>query len=815
VYQVIWVRLLTRVFGATTFAVSALLAAFMAGLGLGSFLSSRWLSHFRRPVLWFGVFEIGIGLYAIALNQFMPLTERAFLGLVSSLDLSFHGESVAKLALSFLLLLPPTTLMGATLPLLVQQFVDRMRHVGMRTGTLYAINTLGAAAGCFAAGFYAIPTWGMLRTTLLAASINGIVGLSAIVLGMWMARSRLRPAVSDDVEGRIPMEVAPMAPTDSRVARPSLRWAVYAFTLSGFVAIGLEVVWTRLFTLVFKGYTYSFSSMLTVFLLGIAIGSVAFARRADRARDVEGLLATIQIGIGVFVLMLTPLLVSADKAMKYLLYFYGYDFQGHTIAKFLVALAVLGVPTLLFGAQFPVVSRLAVERANLAGKRVGSLYAMNVLGSIAGAIVTGYVLLPFLGTQASLRLLAGAMVAMGVVLILRASALSSRNRWVAAYAAVVLAIGAVMVTPSDLSQSIHASFLQRDEAITYYEEGATATVMVGGYPDAPRSDKRILVNGSSASNSSEYGLSVNRVQGCIPFLFERMPKRILATCFGTGITFGTLSQFDIDHMDGVDISPEVIRAAPQFGLENYDVVDNARVTLHIDDGRNFLLKTREKYDIITMEPMPPALAGVADMYTKEFYELCKERLRDGGIVSQWVPLYFLTLNDVRMLYRTFAESFPHAMVFSHTFDTFLVGSDRPLQLSPNAFFDRLHSERLKRDLGTIGLSNPEEIFSTFLMGREEMLAFAGEAPIVTDDLPHVEFSAPRAVDMSSTPMNYLEVTRFARPVTGILPDGTASQALRQALDTRFEIEEIKRRSAREQAARWTTPQEIEIRTLPP
>lgn len=782
-YQVIWVRLLTRIFGTTTFAVSTLLAAFMAGLGLGSALAWRYLVKVRHPLRWFGVLEIGIGLYALALNAILPAGEQVFLGIVSQLGLSIHGENFAKVVLSFLVLMPPTTLMGASLPLLVKRSVSGLSTVGLRTGTLYAINTLGAAGGCFVAGFYAIPLWGMESTTQLAATVNSFVGIAALALSFVLAAPKTDSSEDEPESSR----------TTSR-----LRWAIAAFTVSGFAALGLEVVWTRLLTLVFKGYSYSFTAMLTVFLLGIALGSVLFARPADRSRDLEALLGILQIAIGLSVLGFTALLVFSDDSRALMHYELGYDFAGHTLAKFLIALVVLGVPTFLFGAQFPIVSRLATDEAHAAGKRVGLLYAMNVVGSILGALVTGYILIPFAGTQASLRVLALSMIVMGGALVVKRSELKVfSKRAIVASSAIALVV-LVAVTPSDLSMHLHREWLQDNERIEHYEEGASATVMVAGFPGDDTA-RRILVNGSSASNSSSYGLSVNRVQGSIPFLFDRMPKKVLAACFGTGITFGTLSQFEIEEMDGVDISPEVIRAAAQFREENYDVVNNQRVRIHIDDGRNFLLKSREKYDVITMEPMPPALAGVSDMYTREFYELCKDHLTPGGIMSQWVPMYFLTLDDIKMLYRTFGDSFPYVMVFYYNFDSFLVGSEKPLHLSPEAFEHRLVSKKLAHDLEAIEFLKPEEMFSAYLMGREAMLRFAGDAPIVTDDLPLVEFTAPKAVDMSTTATNYLSVTTYGESVAPLLR-GTVSDELHQELAERFAYRNWLWKSARDKAA---------------
>jgi spermidine synthase len=789
VYQVIWVRLLTRIFGTTTFAVSALLAAFMGGLGLGSYLSGRYASRRPSPLRLFGILELGVGAYAVSLGVLLAAAESLFLSLASGTELSPFAESLLKIALSFALLLPPTMLMGASLPLLVQQSVKTLGYVGRRTGALYAVNTLGAAFGCFAAGFYGIPLWGLAKTTFVAASVNAFVGLAAIGLSLV---DRGEGARAEGDAGRALESSAP--PTRAFL------WVFAAFAASGFAAIGLEVIWTRLFTLVFKGYTYSFSAMLSVLLIGIAIGSLLFAARADRAPDAKSrkeLLGGLQIAIASAVVLGAPLFLVVERFVRLSTIYFGNEWSVAAAAKFAASFAILIVPTLLFGAQFPVASRLATVNVDSAGGRVGLLYGVNVLGGIAGALVTGFVLLPVLGTQKSLWLLAGALAATGFALI---GLEPFRPRRIA-FALVPALLASVLSW--DVSKRLHETWLVGDELMGYYREGAAATVMVAEYPPGIKEEKRILVNGSSASNSTQYGLAVNRIQGCIPFLFERMPKRVLATCFGTGITFGTLAQFDVERIDGVDISPEVIEAAPRFGAQNYDVVGQGRVRLHIDDGRNYLLKSVDRYDVITMEPMPPALAGVSDLYTREFYRLCRERLHPGGIVSQWVPLYFLGLEDVRMLYRTFAESFPYVLVFFYNFDTFLVGSDQPLLLSAEMFSARLGSDRLAADLSSIGLSTPERMLGTFLMDRAAALRFAGDAPIVTDDLPYVEFTGPKAMDLGTTAHNYLSVTEHASSAHRYIAvsDDPAYAGVAQALEALFEENQVRWSMAREAQAR--------------
>jgi spermidine synthase len=292
--------------------------------------------------------------------------------------------------------------MGASLPLLVQQTVDRMGCLGVRTGSLYALNTLGAAAGCFAAGFYIIARWGLATTTEIAAAVNALVGLTAVVLSfMPLGASTHKPVSSPEKSQRL----------------STFRWAIAAFTISGFAAIGLEVVWTRLFTLVFKGYTYSFSAMLTVLLTGIAAGSIAFAYRADKSPDLQGLLGKIQVAAAITVIALAPAFLIAADMLSYLNVRLGFDWFGTTLSKFLVAFFILFLPTFLFGAQFPVVSRLATDRIEAVGGRVGDLYAANVVGSILGALVTGFVFIPLIGTHYSLWVLTGSLLLSGTLLL--------------------------------------------------------------------------------------------------------------------------------------------------------------------------------------------------------------------------------------------------------------------------------------------------------------------------------------------------------------------------------------------------------------
>jgi spermidine synthase len=772
VYQVVWLRKLSLVFGTTTFAVSAVVSSFMAGLGLGSYLSGRHLAHRGRALRLFGVMEIGVGLYALLLPWLLGAVERSFTRAVAGLGLSVYSESLLKLALAFAVLLVPTSLMGATLPLLAEHTVERFGHLGRRVGWLYALNTFGAAVGCFVAGFAAIPALGVTRTTWATAALNFTVGTLAIALGGRATRAASAEAAAED------------AARPALYPNQALRWAIVAFAVSGFAGLGFEVAWTRLITLIFTGTTYAFTTMLAVYLVGIAAGSLAFGRIADRSGDPLRLFGMLEIAIGISVLGLAPLFRHGARWVAELTAALGGGWLAEAAARFAVGAVLLLLPTFLFGTTFPVVSRVAARSLAGLGATIGRLYAANVAGGIAGGVAAGFVLLPVLGTDLTLRVLCGALLALGLLLVVASPLATARGKAVAASAAAVGAALAVITGSTDVSQAIHGQWLQPGERVSFYREGAEATVWVA----ESRTGKRILVNGSQATGTQREAISINRLQGFLPFLFERMPRRVLAICFGSGTTFGTVSEFPSARVDGVEIAPQVIQAAPRFRRENYDVLRNPRFQLHLDDGRNFLLKSRDRYDAITMEPMHPAKTGVVNFYTRDFYALCRAHLEPGGVLSQWVPLYNLQPSDVRMLYRSFTESFPYVLVFLYSYDTFLVGSDRPLDLSAARFVGRMPSERLRQDLAALALDTPAHMLATVLMGREAAARFAGSAPLVTDDRPLVEYTGPKSLHGPDTiPVNLKVLLPYAEPATRFLSNepGAWDSRLRDELESLF------------------------------
>lgn len=737
-YQVVWTRKLVLLFGATAYAVGTVLSLFFLGLGLGSLWGGRVADRNPRPLYLYGLFEILIGLWAIGFLGALLYGEALLAGWLAAV----HGSRALGLALrailAALLILPPVFLMGATLPLLAK-FVNRSRGVhGLRIGTLYTLNTAGAILGCFVTGFFLIAHFGYFYTTLIGAAANILVGLGALYFG----RSPLPEPEAGSAQPETPGAQAP---------RPGKRAAALlaaAFAVAGFAFLALEVIWTRLLAIVFLGTTYAYTTMLTTLLCGIAAGSVAAALLADRVRDPMAAAGAAFAAAGIAaVWMLAGFAAMPEALLEWQRAGSASGIWERTVrAAFALSFGVLFPPAFFSGLAFPFVIKAIGTGHIRLGKDVGWLYCLNTFGGVLGAAAGGFFLLPLLEAQRAILLLGGLTAAAGAAVLLASPASNAAWRWGGAVLCAALLAAAAWRAPDDVSRALTVGYVPGDHHILHFDEGIEGTVVVSEPIGAVDGRDRVLwINRVQATASIEKGVKMNRLQGVLPLLFDRDPSSVLFMCFGSGITAGTLALSDFDRIDAVEISPEVLRAAPLFARDNLGVLDRPSLRFHIDDGRNFLLTARREYDVITFEPMPLALAGVSTFYTREYYALCRARLAPGGIVSQWVPMHSLNPEIVQSLIRTFIAEFPEYNAWFVNADLFLIGSDRPLRIDPERARERLAHPEIQRALAEVGFHDLEELLACFVMGRDNLRAFAGEGRIMTDDRPWAEFEAPRLV----------------------------------------------------------------------
>jgi spermidine synthase len=774
-YQVVWTRRLVLLFGATSYAVSTVLAIFFLGLAIGSWLGGRLADRSQRTLIVYGVFEILIAGWAVLFLLTIGRAETFAVELLRDVAQWRPAAIGIRAILATAMLIVPVSLMGATLPLLARFVAASGSRAGWRVGVLYGWNTLGAVVGCAVTGYYLLPEFGYTGATWIGAAGNAAVGLLAIA----MARNASQQ----------PTPTADVAPDDAHDRSRS--FVIAAFTVSGFCALALEVFWTRLLAVVFVGTTYAFTTMLVAILCGIGAGSLAAAPIADRVRNPVLLLGLLQALIGAACFWTLSIFAGLPVNLAEWQTQWGWDWDGVMRATVFASFMTLFLPTFLFGAAFPLVVRSVSHRATGVGGSVGRAYSANTIGGVFGAIAAGYVLLPLAGTQNGILFASLLLVVSGLALIVKSPGPRIIGKLVAMTIAVVVSVGAYTAVPSDVSRAVNHAHIPAHHEVLMDHEGIEGTVVVSGpAADTGHYDRILWINAIQATQSIEKGVKMNRFQGVLPMLFDREPETALFMCFGSGVTAGTLAQTSLSRIDAVEIAPDVLKAAPFFSEVNYNVIENPKMNFIIDDGRNYLLTSQAEYDVITFEPMPLALAGVSTFYTEEYYRLCRERLAPRGLVSQWVPMHSLNPDIVQSLVATFAASFSEYCAWFVNADLFLIGSDEPLAISYSHAQAVLDDPVLGPALREVGIPDATELIASFVMGREAVRAFGGNAPPMSDDRPWAEFEAPKWVNERTVQDTIaLLRERFESPISLLDTDDMAEDVANEArtrIQRRFE-----------------------------
>ncbi len=766
VYEVLWTRMLGLVFGHTIFAITTVLTAFMAGLGLGSFIFGRIADRHQHPLTLYGILEAGIGLSCLLIPVLLPWVEVLYLALWRALQLSFFAFSLAQFALILLLLLLPTTLMGATLPVLSRFFVVDEQTLGKRVGLLYALNTFGAVLGTALAGYFLLPRFGMRGTLYLAATLN--IGIGALVIAYDQHLRRLRPSTAS--EGAPPSQQALPEILPQPLASPMLiALTVIGLGLSGAASLIYEVAWTRVLSLIIGSSTYAFTAMLFAFLAGIAFGSAAFSRLWGDRRIAPAAFGLIELGIGLSAILILPTFAKMpDLLLKVFTVSLAPDFV--LIVQVLLSIAAMIVPTLLIGASFPCAVKVAARGVDRVGVDVGRLYAVNTLGAIAGTVFAGFLLIPVVGVQSAVKIAVLLNLSIGAALILASARMLRSWQWASSSVLSVATLAAVLWMPAwnqavmSSGVAIYAPTLQKfagkvdlakafpSRRLLFYEDGLSATVTVQREGDIIF----LSVNGKiDASNGVD--MHTQLMSAHIPLLLHPNPKAALVIGLGSGVTVGAVTQHPVERIDVVEIEPAVVKASRFFAKENREALKDPRVHLATADGRNFLLGTTQPYDVIISEPSNPWIGGLATLFSQEFFELAKRRLKPDGVMLQWVQGYNLLPSDLKMVVRTFRTAFPATSVWHAigTVDYLLLGQQRirPVDLGRiKAAYEAIPA--LREDMERVGLLSPYALLADFLLTEEDTARYAQNADVNTDDLLPLEFSAPRSLYLSTVNLNW-------------------------------------------------------------
>lgn len=743
IFQVVWLKKLVLVFGNTIWAVSTLLTTFMAGLALGSWIFGRIADRSGSPLRVYGLLEGSVGVYGLLTPWIFYILPMFYIPLYRMSGGDTWVMGLCKFLLGFIVLLPPTICMGGTLPLLAKYFTQNMATAGTQIGRLYAINTFGAVFGIFFSGFFFIPFFGLLITLCIAA----VLSLSIFGGSYWLTRGQSFARV---LKISSPTQLLP----DSFRKEHARSWILWIYLLCGFAGLGYEVLWNRVLVLHLGSSVYAYSVMLTIYLLGITLGSAIMSHYLHKVRNPLFLFAVLQICLAFDLLliinqfgMLAETLGVLNRALG------GQGYASHVFFLMLGVGQVLLIPTLLLGASFPVAVRLFVKNVGAVGKDTGVLYAFNTFGNILGAFLTGFVLLPVLGVQRSLLLIASLNLFIALYILGKLGTALATKGIVSGLLLIGFYGGYWLVTSPNQVILTAGVFLgsQHDQvSLLAVEEDVYATVTVEEHHEPRGKWRQLSLNGTNVAGTSCELFSIQKLQGHLPLLLHKDPKRVLHIGFGSGGTAWAVSRYPVESITIAEISKSVIQKASEYFLEiNHGVLRDHRVQIVFTDGRNHVLAAEEKYDVILSDSVHPRFSGNGSLYTYEYYQLLKERLNPDGIISQWLPFYSLTPENFKMIIKSFYEVFPNTTIWypNSTINEYVIvigKLDGPL-IDYATIERKLRIPEVMVDLEEIETTTPYKILDYFLFANENVGEFVADMPLHTDNNIAVEYISGRNV----------------------------------------------------------------------
>jgi spermidine synthase len=758
IYQVVWFRMLHRAFGGTAPAAATVLAVFMAGLGAGAYLAGRRVDRVdpRACVVLYVALELAAAAYAVTTPWLMNSLPDLHAWAVSVAGLNPATKAFARTLGSACVLLPPTALMGATLPVLLRAARPADADLTRSVAVMYAANNAGAVIGALSSGFLLLGTLGETRTVLVAASLNVAAAAAAAVV-LRGPSPAAQPSVSSE-------------PARERAASTPLQ-LLLASAAAGFVALGYEVIWTRTLVPLMGSTAYAFASMLASVLLGLALGSILAARSRSSGRELRrgfGLLVSASAMSALLSIRYAADLVI--PTLKLVELSDGFVWRFCIVPLLISSTLVLG-PMVLSGMALPLGIRCVAQHQG-AGAATGTMYAANTAGSIVGALVVGIVLVPLLGTNHAAALVSSIGVVLGASAAL--TSLDDPRRRLLVLAPVG-AVALLAATQPPLAVELFAGGIHMASAserrlimkyggdirtagsqLLYVGEGQQTTVLV----ERRWGRRAFFVDGKPEATDGLLDMRNQYLLAHIPGLLHPRPERALVVGLGTGMTAGALTlHANVDIAELNEVVPNVARV---FSDLNHGVVDSDRANIVIEDGRVFLNAHDQHYDIISVDPIHPYVAGASTLYTRNYFEAVRRRLRPGGIASHWLPLYQLGWYDVQGVVKSFADVFPDVVVFITGRDAILVGNAGAAPITPQRLrgYDR---PRVRDDLARVLIDSPTQLAAMAILGPAEVAAVIDGARAITDDDTWIEFTSP-AWFQHPTLFNLINLVEHRRPM---------------------------------------------------
>ena len=777
IYEIVWFQLLELIVGSSSVSLGVVLGTFMGGMCVGSLAVARFVPTRHHPLHVYAALEAGIGVLGLLILLVLPHAG----GLYAALSLHGAADLIVRGFFCGLCLLPPTVLMGATLPA-IARWVEATPRGASWLGFFYGGNIAGAVAGCLLAGFYLLRVYDVGRATFVAVALNGAAALTAVGLARVL-----------------PYEEAARSTRERDRLITAGTWPIYAtIALSGMTALAAEVVWTRLLSLTLGATVYTFSLILAAFLLGLGIGSSAGSALARSVRDPRSALGLCQI------LAMAGIAWAAFSLAKALPYWpVNPSLATSPVFLFQVdfsrCLWTVLPSAIFWGASFPLALAAVTREGDDPGRIVGVVYAANTIGAIAGATVTSLLLIAWIGTQQTQRVLVALAASAAIVALVTPSSSARVGRRGVALGLVTIAAAALLMSSVAQIPPILVAYgrwavtwLESHGEFLYVGEGRNSSMAVSRLSNGVLNYHNA---GKVQASSEPQDMRLQRMLGHLTTLVPKDPRSVLVIGCGAGVTAGAVS---IDPAVSREIIAELEPLVPRivsmyFAEHNFDVVRNPKVHVQIDDARHYLLTTDERFDAVTSDPFDPWVKGAANLYTKEFFELVKQRLNPGGVVTVFVQLYESNVQAVKSEIATFLEAFPNGIVWGNTnegagYDIVLLGQTEPVRIDLDQIDARLSRPEyapVARSLSEIGFYSAADLFSTFAAQGPQLRPWLADAQINRDRNLRLQYLAGLGVNQYRQAEIYREILQYRRVPDGLFV-GTPErlEALRAAMASR-------------------------------
>jgi len=756
IYQIVWFKYLSLFLGNTTYAQVIVLSTFLGGLSIGNYLFGKRSDMMKKPVFVYGVIEILIGFYCLLYPVLVLFSENIFINVVN-IDLIYENLTIyllIKFLISSSLLLIPTILMGGTLPILTKFFTEKIQNIRKENATLYFLNSFGAVVGIYFAGFVLIRHFGLEVTIYIAGVINILIGGFSIFLN-----SLITPA--DKIEVNL-QESEPKNLNQYEITKERFYLLVAISGLSGFTSFMYEILWTRVLINIFGSSTYSFSLMLMAFISGITIGSLIvssnFISKLNRIRILS--YAQLSIALGIL------LCLYIFESIPFEFWKIGNLFNKTEAAfgfflsiEFLITFLLMFIPTIFMGMSLPLIVELISTSKNLVGYSVGLVFSVNTLGTVLGSIFTGLLLIPLIGVNNSFKvgIILNLIIVSSLYFVFREQLKSFDRNYKPVF---ILSVLILFLFIPDWNKTLMTSGVYRrlgeaspktfndykkfvsQRKILFFKDGTNANVTVLQTTDTLQ--QRILLLNGKAEASSHGDMPTQLLLSHIPLFLHPEAKNIFIIGFASGTTVGAaLSHNEVKNVMCAEITKEMLDASKFFTKENENCINDPRLKILIEDAQSVLKLSKEKFDLIISEPSNPWISGVGSLFSKEYFERCKNSLTENGLMAQWFQIYEMDDEIFSMVVRTFYSVFPFVQLWGGSNgDVILIGSLKKIEPDFNKMLTKIEQPRVKNNLSKIEINNLFTLLTTQLQSEEGTFVLSGNGKINSEIKPVLEFIAP-------------------------------------------------------------------------